>query len=1414
MEGHMMLQANRNQPRIANAGNLYNGMSGATGAQLMPLLRLVALLALATLLFMAAGAQAQLVFPTPQAVNTTSGAVSVTVSSLAAGAVTNVEVLTVGQSGLDFAAVTSGSTCTGKVFAAAKQTCTQSVTFTPAYPGSRVGAVVLLGGNTVLGTGYLSGVGVGGLDVLTPGNVLQIAGVFQEATGASGPSNGGPANRAALKQPSSVALDGAGNVYIADSADNEVRMVCAGANSATIAGVTGCTAAGIIIDVAGGGAPVSSPIVLDSPSGIAVDGAGNLYIADTSHQIVEMMSVATGNITTVAGNGTAGYRPADDGGLATAAELNFPEGVSIDANGNLFIADTTNGRIRKVDAVTGIITTVAGGGTGTGALATDASLNQPYAVAFDLSGNMYIPDSGNNIVREVKEVSGAVAPSSTITTVAGTGIQGTECIAPTAGSTPLNTALNLPSGVAVDPAGNLYISDTRDECVRKTNLVTGQIINLAESGFTAIGTNNALPLLATGVYSPVGITVDSLGNVYFADYYDMVIEEVQSNKVLLDFTTPVLEGSQSAKPMTVNVENDGNDSSSPSSLTAVTALTNAAVDLAATTCAPIPYSLAEDNDCIVSAYYAPTTTGNPLGFVDVTGNTANDDNANAPLTIVLAGTASKFTITLEDNLTATPPVSAFGSPITFTATVAEASGTPSGSVTFTDSLNSGAATTLNTVTLSGGVAVYVTSSLAVGSHTVTATYGTDQSTATVNFVVYEATKTTLSAVPPSPSGSSVVFTANISGPNGGGQVLSGTVTFTDSLTTFANNTVAVTTSGATGTASFSATGLPLGTNVITAQFTPTPASPALVGASSATLNQDVQGASTLTVSSNPNSSVYGSPVVFTVGIPTVGSAGATGNVTLKIAPVGGGPTIATLTAPLSGNPAAGTATISTLPVGSYNVTATYAGNTTYGASTGALASPQVVTQVQTTTALAAKPNPGIAGQSVAITATVTPASGTVAATGTVTFTATLNGVSVALTGAANVALTGGAATIRPTLGPGTYVITAAYSGDTDDAAGTAATLSLVINQATTTTTVTAAPSPSVVGGTITFTATVATTPAGGTPTGTVTFSAAGTSGTVALGNGTLTGGKATVTSATLPGGTYTITASYGGDANDAVSTGTTTETVGLIATTTDLTTATVNSADVLVAIVQNSGTVGPTPTGTVTFTSGTATVGSATLDANGVATLTPNLPTGNYTIVAAYGGDADHSPSTSTSINITGVGSNFSLSVSPSTVTLQSSQNAAVGVTLTSISGFADTINLGCAGLPAGVNCEFSSISVPLSANGTATAQLTIDTNNPLGGGATAMNKQGSKPGVSMAGLFMPFSLLLGCIVWRFRKQNAHLLSMVLLLILGGATMLATGCGGFTQSSAAAGTYTIQVVGVGEKSNVTAYQSVTLTITK
>jgi len=1464
----------------------------------------------AALLLAAGGAQAQSVFPLTAVGTATTQAVTVTAS--AAGTVGPVNVLTGGASGLDF---TPGSgavtTSCSSVTLSIGSTCQVSVTFTPAYPGLRLGAVVLLdAGNNVLGTAYLSGVGQGGLDVLTPGNIIPVAGSYGSATGAAGPGDNGLATNATLDLPASVVLDGAGNIYIADSKNEEVRMVCFSKASAPFPGIT-CPAAGDIVDLTSG-------LSLNLPSGIAVDGAGNLYIADTGNQIIRKITAATGAITTVAGDGTAGYRLSDDGGPAATAELNEPQGVTVDASGNLFIADTVNNRIRRVDAVTGVITTVAGGASGSGSLATDATLSAPYAVAFDSAGNMYIPDSGDDIVVKVAAVSGSITAASTISTVAGNGTINavSGCPAPPQGATPLTTPLNTPRGVAVDAGGNLYISDSRDGCVWKADLRGNGILVLADTGANAItlAGESANPLAAsdvvqTTIYWPQGIFVDNTGDVYFADLYGMVIEEIQSNVAVLDYLpTPTLEGQESAKAEWQLVSDDGNIASQ---IDAITTGTNAFFNVAGSNCVPpFPFVLPDDTFCVIQAFFDPSTIGNPLeGNIYITGNTPNDDNPKAPMNIILIGDGANFTISLTSN----PNPSAFGGAVNFTAKVGAGSGVATGSVTFTDTIN-GVTTTLGTVTLAAGQAVYTTSALIVGVHTITATYGSNSTTASVVQTVSEGTTTVLSAVPASPSalGTAVVFTATISGASGAGQTLNGTVTFTDSAQTFNNNTVAVTTNGVTATATYTANALPQGVNAITAVFTPS--NPTLVNPSTGTLNQVVQGATALTITSAPNPSVYGTLVTFTVGIPTVGSAGATGNVIIKFAPVGGGAAPASLTAALSGNPAAGTATTATLPVGSYNVTATYAGDANYSSSTAALASPQVVTQLQTLTELGAAPNPGIVGNSVAITATVTPTSGTTTPTGTVTITDTFNGATVTLANAA--ALVNGVYTLNTaTLAAGTHALTANYSGNADDAAGTA-TLSLVINQPTTTTTVTsapaapiagtpvvltatvvgsagsvipagavtftdtfngatvtlgggavnlnakgiatvnvasfapgthsivasyagdtddaassgtlsllvaaattsatvtAAPSPATVQATITFTATV--TGNGPAPTGTVNFLA---NGTTALGTGTLNAtGIATVTNNTLAAGSYQITAVYSGDANNAPTTSAAiTEVVGLIPTNTTLSTAATTGANaqtILVSTVQNNGILGTAPTGTVTFTSGTTTVGTATLNADGVATLTPSLTAGTYSIIASYGGDSIHAPSQSTAITITTYGTSFNLVVTPATLSIPSGQNATATVTLTSVSGFTDTIGLGCGSLPAGVNCHFSNIAVPLAANGTVTAQLTIDTNNPLGGGATAMNKQPGQRNFELAGLFLPFSIFLGWILWRFRKRHAGVLSTILILVLSGAALLATGCIGFTQNSAAAGTYTIQVVGVGQHSDVTQYQNVALTITK
>jgi hypothetical protein len=247
------------------------------------------------------------------------------------------------------------------------------------------------------------------------------------------------------------------------------------------------------------------------------------------------------------------------------------------------------------------------------------------------------------------------------------------------------------------------------------------------------------------------------------------------------------------------------------------------------------------------------------------------------------------------------------------------------------------------------------------------------------------------------------------------------------------------------------------------------------------------------------------------------------------------------------------------------------------------------------------------------------------------------------------------------------------------------------------------------------------------------------------------------------------------------------------------------------------GSSGPTPTGTVTFNSGTTVIGTATLNSSGVATLNPNLATGTYTIVAAYGGDTLHAPSTSLPATVDGTPSSFNITVSPDAITMAASQNATATITFTSISGFSDTLGLGCASLPAAVTCHFSSASVVLPAGGTQTAQVTIDTNNPLCGGTTAMNERAGKRGALLAGLSvlsLPIAAIFGLILWRFRKRHGPVFTVFLLLVLSGTAMFVNGCSGFTQASAAPGTYTIQITATGVNSDVIHYQNVTLTITQ
>ena len=260
-----------------------------------------------------------------------------------------------------------------------------------------------------------------------------------------GPANNVQATSAPLAAPAQVAYDAAGNLYIADLNDNVIREVSVAGIVTTVAG-TGEQG------FAGDGGPATSAL-LDSPAGVAVDTAGNIYIADTHNQRIR--KVSNGTITTIAGTGVAGF--SGDGSPATSATLSSPTALALDANGNLYIADMDNHRIREISGAT--ITTVAGSGeqsfAGDGAAATAAGLDSPNGVAVDAAGNLYIGDTHNQRVR-------VVSASGTISTLAG---NANNAYAGDGGASAASS-LARPRGLSVDAQGDIYVADSDNHRIR------------------------------------------------------------------------------------------------------------------------------------------------------------------------------------------------------------------------------------------------------------------------------------------------------------------------------------------------------------------------------------------------------------------------------------------------------------------------------------------------------------------------------------------------------------------------------------------------------------------------------------------------------------------------------------------------------------------------------------------------------------------------------------------------------------------------------------------------------------------------------------------------------------------------------------------------------------------------------------
>jgi len=403
------------------------------------------------------------------------------------------------------------------------------------------------------------------------GIITTVAGSTSSGCGYSG--DGGAAQSAQLDEPQALYV-ASGNIFIADTFNSLIRVVNTGTAAAIVNGVS--IPAGDIQTVAGNNPQNNgacgtnyngTPAVgaqLCTPGGVFVDGAGNLFIADTSNFVISEVPasnvVATVNINVVAGTlGTAGY---SNGTSAITATLNYPANMIVDGNENIFIADTDNFVVREVTASNGEIQTKIGNNTlaysGDGASALDAELYTPGSVATDSAGNIYIADTANSLIRVVNtgttaiSIAGVTIQPGYIQTVAGSYYVSANPLVPCeySGTPVASTSATLcnPGGVFVDNSGNIFIADTQNNVIRvvnpnapggagitiaTVNIPAGDIATVAGTGALCSGSASACGdgglAINAELNTPNGVAVDSAGNIFIADTDDFVIREVASS---------------------------------------------------------------------------------------------------------------------------------------------------------------------------------------------------------------------------------------------------------------------------------------------------------------------------------------------------------------------------------------------------------------------------------------------------------------------------------------------------------------------------------------------------------------------------------------------------------------------------------------------------------------------------------------------------------------------------------------------------------------------------------------------------------------------------------------------------------------------------------------------------------------------
>ena len=330
------------------------------------------------------------------------------------------------------------------------------------------------------------------------GNINTIAG-----TGSAGyTGDGGLPTLAKMDKPIGIWMDGSGRIVIADSNNNVIRRIVVGSSITSLYSPGG--------------------LGLKDPRHIALDTNGDLYIADTGNHRIRKLNV-TGEISTVAGTGSGGY--SGDGGAATSAELNGPGSIALDAAGNIYIADTGNHCIRKITKTTGIISRIAGicsssGYGGDGGPAVSARFNSPWGIDVDTSGTIYLVDYDNCWIRKFTE-------GGNITRYAGSDSFGVPLCGSGFTGVALTTQLDNPLDISMDSSGNGYIADTENHKIWKVN-TSGQISRIVGTGSSGHTGDGGLATNAQ-IDAPRGLTLDAVGNLYFTDRDRHVVRVVSSH---------------------------------------------------------------------------------------------------------------------------------------------------------------------------------------------------------------------------------------------------------------------------------------------------------------------------------------------------------------------------------------------------------------------------------------------------------------------------------------------------------------------------------------------------------------------------------------------------------------------------------------------------------------------------------------------------------------------------------------------------------------------------------------------------------------------------------------------------------------------------------------------------------------------